>query len=93
MGALVDTSQLDKAKAEELIAAIPLMPELESIDVELYTDNTGDPAFRLIFRVRRDVKIDEIFIDRFIQFSAIVQTRILHSNLNRFPYTRLEQAA
>jgi hypothetical protein len=32
-------------------------------------------------------------MDRFLEFSAIVQTKILHSDLNRFPYKRIEQAA
>lgn len=93
MNVATDNEQVDKAKAEELISTIPLMPEVKSIDVELYTDHTGDPAFRLIFLVRGDVKIDSSFMDRFLRFSAIVQTAILHSGLNRFPYTRIVQAA
>lgn len=93
MGIMVDDAQLDKAKAEELIRSIPRMPEVESVSVELYTDHTGDPAFQLVFRVRRDVQVDREFIGRFLEYSAKLQTQILHSELGRFPYTRIEQAA
>jgi hypothetical protein len=93
MSTAIDNEQLDKAKAEELISTVPLIPEVESIDVELYEDHTGDPSFQLIFHVRPEVKIDDAFMDRFLEFSAIVQTKILHSDLNRFPYKRIEQAA
>jgi hypothetical protein len=93
MSTLVDNGQLDKAKAEELISTIPLIPEVERIEVELYTDHDGDPAFQLIFHVRREVEVDKAFIRRYIDFSGVFETKILHSDLNRFPYTRLEQAA
>ncbi len=93
MSAALDNEQLDKAKAEELISTIPLIPEVESIDVELYTDHTGDAAFRLIFNVRKDVKVDREFMRHFLKFSFIVETAILHSGIDRFPYTRIKQAA
>jgi hypothetical protein len=93
MSALVDTGQLDKAKAEELIATIPLIPEVERIEVELDNDHAGDPSFQLLFHVRREIDVDKTFIRRYIDFAGLVQTRILHSDLSRFPYTRMEQAA
>ncbi|HEY1994135.1 MAG TPA: hypothetical protein VGG81_07010 [Edaphobacter sp.] len=93
MSTLVDNEQLDKATAEQLISTIPLIPEVESIDVQLYTDHDGDPSFQLIFHVRREVQVDKAFIRRYVDFTGLVQTKILHSDLNRFPYTRLEQAA
>jgi hypothetical protein len=93
MSTAIDNEQLDKAKAEELISTIPLMPEVESIDVELYQDHSGDPSFQLVFHVKRTVQLDDAFMDRFLDFSATVQTKILHSDLNRFPYKRIEQTA
>jgi len=93
MSTAIDSEQLDKAKAEELISTVPLIPEVESIDVELYTDNTGDPSFQLIFHVRQGVSVDREFMPRFLKFSAAVQTKILHSDINRFPYTRIVKAA
>jgi hypothetical protein len=93
MSTAIDNSQLDKAEAEKIVASVSLIPEVERIDVNLYTDHTGDPAFQLVFRLRRDVQVDDSFMRRFIDFSSGIQRRILDSDLNRFPYTRLEQAA
>jgi hypothetical protein len=93
MSAIVDNGLADKAEAERLIATVPLIPEVQRIDVELYTDNTGDPAFQLLFRVRADVVVDKDFIKKFNDFAGIVQTKILHSDLHRFPYSRLKQEA
>ncbi len=88
-----EQEQQDREKAEQIIAAIPRMPEISKIDVELYTDHTGDPSFQLVFHVRSGVAVDKEFITRFNRYTATVQTGILHSDLNRFPYTRLKQAA
>lgn len=83
----------DKAAAEKLVASVPLMPEIDSVDVELYTDHTGDPSFQLIFHLKPGVDPTNEFLDRFLDYKEIVQTKILHSDLGRFPYTRLKEAA
>lgn len=93
MSTLTDSEALDKAKAEEIISTVELIPEVESIDVELHTDHTGDPAFRLNFWLRKDFQADQAFIKRFVKFSGQVQDKILHSDINRFPYTRMKQVA
>ena len=95
MSTLVDTGQLDKAKAEQLISTIPLIPEVERIEVELYTDHTGDPAFQIVYYLRKDVvfELNDELGKRFEEFKGVIQTAILHSDLNRFPYTKLERAA
>ena len=85
--------QNDVLEARRLIATVPLIPEVEKIDVELYTDNTGDPALELLFRVKTGVEVDRAFIRRFNEFAGRVQTVILHSQITRFPYARLRQAA
>jgi len=88
-----EQDQLEKEKARQIVAEVPLIPEVQSIDVELYTDNTGDPALQLIFRIKPEVEVDGTFIKRFNTFAATVQTRILHSDIPRFPYARIRQVA
>ena len=86
-------AQEDIAEAERLIADVPLIPELEYTRVELYTDHTGDPSFQIVLRIRSGVDPDPEFIKRLVDFIKSIQIRILHSNLQRFPYTRVEEAA
>ena len=93
MKTVANDDQIAKMRAEELISDIPLMAGVNSIKVEPYIDNTGDPSLQLTFSLDRNVLVDDNFVDRFLEFSGVVQTRILHSELNRFPYTRMEQAA
>ena len=82
-----------KAEAERLVASVPLMPEIQAVDVELYTDHTGDPSLRLVFHMRPGVKSTSDFMHRFLVYKARVQDSILYSDLGRFPYTRLQEAA
>ncbi len=83
----------DVQEAERLVASVPLLPELDSVNVELYTDHTGEPSLQLTFHIRPGVDADKAFIKRFIDFAAVIQTKILHSEIGRFPYTRLLEAA
>jgi hypothetical protein len=53
--------QKEISEAKRLIATVPLIAEVEAIEVELYTDNTGDPAFELLFRIKSDVEVDRPF--------------------------------
>ena len=88
-----DKDLAEKEKAEQFIAETPLMDGIENVRVELGEDQTGDPAMWLVFRLRRDLKFDREMAQRFNEYAAVIQTKILHSGLTRFPYTRLEQAA
>jgi hypothetical protein len=83
----------EKEKAEQFIAETPLMEGVENVRVELGEDQTGDPAMWLVFRLRPDLNFDMETARRFNEYAAVIQTKILHSGLTRFPYTRLEQAA
>jgi hypothetical protein len=83
----------EKEKAEQFIAETPLMDGIENVRVELGEDHTGDPAMWLVFRLRPDLNFDQEMARRFNEYAAVIQTKILHSGLTRFPYTRLEQAA
>lgn len=93
MATLAESEALDKAKAEEIISKIELIPEVQSIDVEVYTDHTGDPSFQVVFNLRKGLKHDQAFHERLADFSQQVQIKILHSDLNRFPYPKIRSAA
>ena len=93
MSVAEDQGQLEKAKAEQIIADTPLMDGIENITVELGEDHTGDPSMWLVFVMNRDVKPDNSWYDRFNEFSHQLGMRIIHSGLTRFPYTQLRPAA
>ena len=88
-----DKDLAEKEKAEQFIAETPLMDGIENVRVELGEDHTGDPAMWLVFRLRPDLNFDQEMARRFNEYAAVIQTKILHSGLTRFPYARLEQAA
>ncbi len=90
METLRDQDQAEKAKAEEFIADTPRLEGVDSVTVELGEDHTGDPAMWLVFHTHKDDEVDSAWIRQFIDYAAIIQTKILHSGLTRFPYTRLE---
>ncbi len=85
--------QLEKAKAEQIIADTALMDGIESVTVELGDDQTGDPAMWLVFQMKPGVKPDNDWFDRFNEYCHRLDMQIIHSGLSRFPYTRLRPAA
>jgi len=88
-----EQGQLEKEKAEQIIADTPLMDGIESITVELGDDHTGDPAMWLVFHMRRDLNADDQWLRRLNEYSGQLGMKIIHSGLTRFPYTRLRRAA
>ena len=87
-----DDDQIAKTKAEQLIADIALIPGVRGIRVEPYTDYTGDPSLQLTFAISKNIRVDDKeFMAQFLDFSVDVHTRLLHSDLNRFPYSGLER--
>jgi hypothetical protein len=88
-----EQGQIEKQKAEQIIADTPLMDGIESISVELGDDQSGDPAMWLVFHVRRDTNVDAEWLKNLNEFSHLLGMRIIHSGLTRFPYTRLRDAA
>ena len=88
-----EQDQLEKEKAEQFAAEVPLLDGVQSIRVELGDDSSGEQAMWLIFRLNRDVLVDKVWAARFNAYAARVQTKILHGGLSRFPYTRLERVA
>lgn len=88
-----EQGQIEKQKAEQIIADTPLMDGIESIDVELGDDHSGDPAMWLVFYMQPDLKVDDDWLKRLNEFSHLLGMRIIHTGLTRFPYTRLRSAA
>ena len=93
MAVTEDQGQLEKQKAEQIIAGTPLMDGIESISVELGDDQSGDPAMWLVFHLKHDLKADDHWLERFNNYSGQIDMKIIQSGLTRFPYTRLRQAA
>ena len=92
--AIIEANDLiEKQKAEQFIAETPMMDGIVNARVELGEDQTGDPAMWLVFSLRPDLEFDRKTARRFIEYAAVIQTKILQSGLTRFPYTRLEHAA
>jgi hypothetical protein len=89
-----DQDQLEKEQAEKIVAETRMLDGVRAVRVELGEDHTGDPAMWLVFSLSRDLDFaDEAILNRFLDYTSILQTKILHSGLTRFPYTRLENAA
>jgi hypothetical protein len=85
--------QFELQKAEQFIAETPRIDGIESVRVELGEDHSGDPAMWLVFTLRADLDANREWMRRFIAYAGVIQTKILHSGLKRFPYTRLVDAA
>jgi hypothetical protein len=88
-----DQGQLEKQKAEQIIADTPLMDGIEGISVELGDDHTGDPAMWVVFHLRKDLNADDAWIRRFNIFSGQLGMTLIDNGLTRFPYPRLRRAA
>ncbi len=94
-----EQDNLEKAKAEQIIAETPLMEGIESVSVELGDDHDGDPSMWLVFNLEPDFRpkhnfeADKQWFERFHDYSGRIDTKIIHSGLTRFPYTRLRRAA
>lgn len=94
MAVAEDQGQFEREQAERFIAETPMPEGVQAVRVELGTDHTGDPAMWLVFSLGRDLDFaDGATLNKFLDYSALLQTKILHSGLVRFPYTRLEKAA
>ncbi|MES2392183.1 MAG: hypothetical protein V4555_11120 [Acidobacteriota bacterium] len=93
MMATEDQGQLEKAKAEQIIAETPLMDGINGVTVELGEDHTGDPAMWLIFQMQPGVNPTDVWLQRFNEFSGKLGLKLIDSGLTRFPYTRLRNAA
>jgi hypothetical protein len=93
MAVMENHDQAEKSLAEQFIAEAPKMQGVERITVELGNDQTGDPAMWLVFHLQPGVVVNSEWARSFNEYAAIIQTKILHSGMRRFPYTRLESAA
>ena len=81
------------SEAEHFVAETPAIEGVEGVRVEFGEDWAGYPSMWVIFKLRRDLDANDGWMDRFLQYSHGIQTKILHSGMKRFPYRRLERAA
>ncbi|RXH54984.1 hypothetical protein [Granulicella sibirica] len=93
MRATEEQDQLEKAKAEQLIAEAPLMEGVASITVELGDDFSGDPAMWVNFNLIPGFDASREWIRRFVRYETDLALRIVHSGVSRFPYTRFGRVA
>jgi hypothetical protein len=89
----VEQDQLEKAKAEQIVAETPLMDGVDHIAVELADDHDGDPSMWLQFYLQAGFKPEAHWCEQFVTYSNELSREILHSGLTRSPYTRLRPAA
>jgi hypothetical protein len=85
-----EQDQFEKEKAQQFIAETPRLPGVDPVRIDFGRDHTGDPAMWIVFHVSPDLKFDMNMADRFNDYDSVIQTKILHGGLKRFPYTRLE---
>jgi hypothetical protein len=81
------------AKAEEILKAIPLIPEVERLSVKVGPDSYGESALWLQIHVRADVSGTPDQIKRLTDFGREVQSKIFDNGVTLYPYTSLEQPA
>ncbi len=93
MMVLEEQDQAERQRAEQFIAETPRINGVDSVRVELGEDSTGHPAMWLVFHLERNLNVDYDWARRFNEYAAVIQTKILHNDPKRFPYTRLEHAA
>lgn len=93
MAVAEDQDQLEKHRVEQFIAESPSMAGLDRISVEFGDDQSGDPALWLVFHLAPKGVVDKHWARRSNEYAATIQTSILHSEIKRFPYTRLESVS
>ena len=89
----LDLNQVDVERAKELLNGVVLPPEIESFDLQVDEDWTGDPALRINYVINADRVLTPDDIKRLTHFLAEVSTLTLQANVGAFPYPRLQQAA
>jgi hypothetical protein len=93
MTGVEEQGQLEKQKAEQIIANTPLFDGIESITVELGDDHTGDPSMWLVFSMQHDQKADKTWLMSLNEYSNKLGLKIIDSGITRFPYPRLRRVA
>lgn len=86
-------TEAELEKAREIVATIPLPPEITGIDVRSGNDLYGDPALWLTLHVRDELEPDRDLVARLTHFGQDVQGRVISGGVTLFPFTSLDQAA
>ena len=85
--------ELEKSKAEEILAAEPKFPGIETMTVELGEDYAGDPVMWVSFQLRNGFEPDDAWAGEFSRYTTKLVIKLIHAGLQRFPHTRLQRAA
>jgi hypothetical protein len=93
MTTIEEQGEVEKTKAEQILAAEPKFPGIATMTVELGEDHTGDPAMWISFLLSQDFKPDDAWADEFSHYTTGLVIKLIHAGLRRFPHTRLAQAA
>lgn len=70
------------------IATLPIPPAMKVLrmDVEEYTDWTGDPALRIDVLIDDDTDIKKITGAALVEFKAAIHERLIKNGIHLFPY-------
>lgn len=73
------------------IATLPIPPAMKVLrmDVEEYTDWTGDPALRIDVLIDDDTDIKKITGAAIGEFKRAIHERLIRNGINLFPYVWL----
>ena len=83
----------EKAQAERVIATLPKLPEIDSFNVRLDNDWSGDPSLYVTFQIRPGADYNLDFYKRFGEFRMSVINAVFGPDMTRFPYISFEEAA
>ena len=82
----------DKERADELIAALQLPPQIEKISTDIGTDSSGDDALFIHLHIAKDSIKQKDMIRTLADFSERVQVLLLGNGITRFPYVYVDEA-
>ncbi len=82
-----------KEKADNLLAALELPPEIESISTNLGEDASGDAALFIHLHLAKEVGTKKSEVRMLTDFTERVQVLLLGSGIAYFPYVFLDEAA
>ena len=90
---VLKTAEIDREEVEQVIASFPPSSEIDSVDIRLDDDWSGDPSIYISFRLRKDANADDAFLSRFLDYTSRLTRLIIDKGVSRFPYTTLKDAA
>lgn len=89
----VSSANLDIEKAREILKTLALPPEISAVRAEYGEDSSGSTALWIIVRLAAGAVAKRSDVKKITDFTGDVQTQLLHSGIELFPYVKLEDAA